>query len=56
LPPDTGTSSPSSITIEQILQEKKVFDLSRSFEKTGLEDDSSAWKALGMLQHIADDD
>ncbi|KAF2632848.1 hypothetical protein BU25DRAFT_417427 [Macroventuria anomochaeta] len=43
LPPDTGTGSNSSVTIETILHEKKTFDLSLSFEKLGVEDANRAW-------------
>jgi hypothetical protein len=46
LPPDTGSSS-EGITIEQVLQEKKVFDLGQSFEKTGLDDKDTAWNVKG---------
>ncbi|KAL8914003.1 MAG: hypothetical protein Q9171_001254 [Xanthocarpia ochracea] len=36
LPPDTGTlTNPNDLTIEKILEEKKIFDLSLRFEKFG---------------------
>lgn len=43
LPPDTGAGSNSSVTIESILNEKKTFDLSLSFEKLGVEDGNRKW-------------
>lgn len=43
LPADTGANSSDSITIESILQEKKTFDTSLSFEKLGLNDNNRGW-------------
>ncbi|KAF2651791.1 hypothetical protein K491DRAFT_606215 [Lophiostoma macrostomum CBS 122681] len=39
LPPDAGTDFGNKATLEQILQEKKTFDVSLSFEKLGVDDD-----------------
>jgi len=47
LPPDAGSTSKHDITIEQILQEKKVFDVSVSFEKLGMEEEEKKWKLPG---------
>ncbi|KAI9850176.1 MAG: hypothetical protein M1838_006021 [Thelocarpon superellum] len=38
LPPDAGTASPGDLTIEKVLDEKKVFDLSLAFEKPAHDD------------------
>ncbi|KAK1066468.1 hypothetical protein LTR74_007190 [Friedmanniomyces endolithicus] len=45
LPSDAGTVSKGDLTIEQLLEEKKTFDLSRNFEKLGVEedDDGKGW-------------
>ncbi|KAK0275529.1 hypothetical protein LTR91_019204 [Friedmanniomyces endolithicus] len=45
LPSDAGAVSKGDLTIEQLLEEKKTFDLSRDFEKLGLEseDDGKGW-------------
>jgi WD40 repeat protein len=37
LPPDAGSSSRNAFTLEKILDEKRAFDLSNSYEKTGVE-------------------
>ncbi|CAD6589535.1 MAG: hypothetical protein ASARMPRED_004122 [Alectoria sarmentosa] len=39
LSPDAGTIVKGDLTIEKILEEKKVFDLTLRFEKSGLEDE-----------------
>ncbi|KAL8862964.1 MAG: hypothetical protein Q9178_000906 [Gyalolechia marmorata] len=40
LPPNTGTlTNPNDLTIEKILEEKKIFDLSLRFEKFGCDGD-----------------
>ncbi|KAG9189700.1 hypothetical protein G6011_06568 [Alternaria panax] len=49
LPSDTGSASDSSITIESILQEKKTFDLSLSFEKLGVNDKDRGWTVQAPL-------
>jgi WD40 repeat protein len=43
LPPDVGSASNDSVTIETILQEKKAFDTSLNFEKLGLDDRDRGW-------------
>ncbi|KAK0892298.1 hypothetical protein LTR91_004771 [Friedmanniomyces endolithicus] len=45
LPSDAGSVSKGDLTIEQLLEEKKTFDLSRDFEKLGVEseDDGKGW-------------
>ncbi|RMZ72251.1 WD40-repeat-containing domain [Pyrenophora seminiperda CCB06] len=43
LPADIGATSESLVTIESILEEKKRFDLSLSFEKLGVNDTDQAW-------------
>ncbi|KAK4892596.1 hypothetical protein LTR27_008872 [Elasticomyces elasticus] len=48
LPPDAGMVSKGDLTIEQLLEEKKTFDLSRDFEKLGVEaDDGKGWRMPG---------
>ena len=49
LPPDTGAASKNVITIEQVLSEKKTYDLSQSFEKVGVQDGSQSWKTPGRF-------
>ncbi|QDS71121.1 hypothetical protein FKW77_009677 [Venturia effusa] len=39
LPPDAGSSFPGALSVEQILTEKKAYDLSARFEKLGCDDD-----------------
>ncbi|PSN69885.1 WD40 repeat-like protein [Corynespora cassiicola Philippines] len=50
LAPDIGSTSHKDVTIDQILQEKKVFDLSLTFERTGINDGERGWKdpAIGL--------
>lgn len=36
------------MTIEQVLQEKKTFDVTLAFEKTGIDDVKKGWKEPGM--------
>lgn len=47
MPPDAGITSPGVLTIEKILEEKHVFDLSRNFEKTKLDDTDKGWSLPG---------
>ena len=47
LPSDAGTVAKGDLTIEKILEEKKVFDLSLRFEKTGLGDKDNEWSLPG---------
>ncbi|KAK5153023.1 hypothetical protein LTR04_006291 [Oleoguttula sp. CCFEE 6159] len=44
LPLDAGSASKGDLTIEKILEEKKTFDLSVSFEKLGKDDDEKGWR------------
>jgi exosome complex RNA-binding protein Rrp42 (RNase PH superfamily) len=48
LPQDAGSASSRVLTIEQVLQEKKAYDLSVNFEKLGVEEKSKAWVVPGM--------
>lgn len=48
LSPDAGTIEKGDLTIEKILEEKKVFDLALGFEKTGLED-GEKWSLPGRM-------
>lgn len=48
LSPDAGTIEKGDLTIEKILEEKKVFDLALRFEKTGLED-GEKWTLPGGI-------
>ena len=50
LPPDIGAASDSLVTIESVLQEKKKFDLSLSFEKLGVDDNERGWAARAPAQ------
>lgn len=43
LTPDAGTEIDNSVTIESILKEKRMFDLSLNFEKLGVDDASRGW-------------
>lgn len=43
LPSNIGASSDEKVTIETVLQEKKTFDLSLSFEKLGVNDKDREW-------------
>jgi hypothetical protein len=43
---DTGSGN-LDFTIEQILQEKKTFDVSLNFERLGLEDNNRKWRTIG---------
>jgi hypothetical protein len=45
LEPDAGSGT--GVTIDQILQEKKTFDLSLSFEKLGTDDGEKGWRNPG---------
>lgn len=45
LPPDAGSTNNGGLTIERILEEKQVFDLSLRFEKLGSGDDK-AWNGI----------
>jgi hypothetical protein len=51
LPVDVGASTIGSVTIEQILQEKKTFDLSLKFEKLGVKKDN-CWRDPGLASFI----
>lgn len=44
LPPETGIVSKGSLTLEGVLEEKKVFDAGRDFEKIGIHDENELWK------------
>lgn len=48
LAPDVGASTSDQVTIEQILQEKKTFDLSLNFEKLGV-DTERRWLTPGQI-------
>jgi hypothetical protein len=49
LPPDAGSTAVHDITIEQILEEKRVFDVSVGFEKLGMDEKENKWKLPGNL-------
>lgn len=49
LPLDAGTLSKGDLTIEKILEEKKMFDLSVRFEKFGDGDEDLGWTLPGTL-------
>ena len=55
LPPETGVVMKGNMTIESVLEEKRVFDVGRDFEKLGLEDEDNGWKepcTFDSLNHI----
>ncbi|KAL9125489.1 MAG: hypothetical protein Q9217_005318 [Psora testacea] len=43
LPPDAGTTEKGDLTIEKILEEKKVFDVNLLFERSAVNDKNSGW-------------
>lgn len=45
---DAGSVEKGDLTIEKILEEKKVFDLNLRFEKTGLKD-GGMWTLPGRM-------
>lgn len=47
LPPDAGTVNEGDLTIEEIIEEKKVFDLSVNFERFGVDDANRGWSLPG---------
>ena len=47
MPPDAGSTSKGDLTVEQILQEKKAFDLTVNFEKLGVDEDRG-WHVPGQ--------
>ena len=47
LPPDGGTMENGDLTIEKILEEKKIFDLSLNFEKFGVGHADREWRLPG---------
>ena len=49
MPPDAGHFEKDDLTIEKILEEKKVFDLSLSFEKVDTAGSDREWKHPGMF-------
>ena len=46
LPPDAGTIERGDLTLEKILEEKKVFDLSERFERVGIQE-NRGWSLPG---------
>jgi len=53
LEPDAGNIGKDDLTIEKILEEKKVFDLSVRFEKFGAEDGEAKWSVPGMFLSLS---
>lgn len=49
MPSDAGTLSKGDLTIEKILEEKKIFDLSIRFEKLGDGDGNLGWTLPGRM-------
>ncbi|KAL8677714.1 MAG: hypothetical protein Q9224_001526 [Gallowayella concinna] len=47
LPPDAGSLSPGDLTIEKVLEEKKVFDLSLNFERYSISKVGQDWSLPG---------
>ncbi|KAF2709574.1 WD40 repeat-like protein [Pleomassaria siparia CBS 279.74] len=50
LSPDAGVTAGSDVTIEQLLQEKRTFDMSLNFEKMGINDARYGWKTPAPSQ------
>lgn len=48
---DAGSVEKGDLTIEKILEEKKIFDLNLRFEKTGLKDEGK-WTLPGMIVYV----
>jgi hypothetical protein len=46
LPSDTGNAE--GLTIDKLLAEKNLYDLSINFEKTSIEDEIDKWKVPGQ--------
>ena len=53
LPPDAGTIANVDMTIEKILEEKRVFDLSENFERIETEDGRKGWSVPGQHTTIS---
>jgi hypothetical protein len=51
LPSDTGQVSKDALTIEKVLSEKKLYDLSVRFEKLG-QDESVKWGRPGKCSVV----
>jgi len=49
LPPDAGTIEKGDLTMEKILEEKKVFDLSLNFEKVSVGVGDKGWSHPGQF-------
>ena len=49
LPPDAGSVEKGDLTIETILEEKKIYDLSVSYEKLATAHGDVAWTLPGMF-------
>lgn len=50
MPPDAGIVGKGDLTLEKILEEKKVFDLSLRFERLGAGDGDRGWSVPGKLE------
>jgi hypothetical protein len=48
LPIDTGEHERDGLTLEKVLAEKKLFDLTVSFEKVDLQNSPKSWTEPGM--------
>lgn len=46
---NAGVTAGGEVTIEQILQEKKTFDVSLNFEKLGVSDKDRGWRNPGEI-------
>ncbi|KAI9798358.1 MAG: hypothetical protein M1835_000021 [Candelina submexicana] len=44
LPPDAGAAEAGNLTIEKILEEKRIYDISLKFEKIGIGEEDNKWK------------
>lgn len=49
---EAGTIEKGDLTIENILEEKKTFDLNVRFERFGLADDDRGWSLPGISLHF----
>ena len=49
MPLDAGDAEKGDLTIEQILEEKKIYDLSLRFEKLGSKESDRGWSFPGIV-------
>jgi len=55
LPADSGSLEAGALTVEQIVREKQLFDLSLKFEKIDVDERNSSWTSPGIYSQISVD-